>query len=811
MKKISTGDIHNRITRLTEFYSNPNLQNINPELIFNEALKGENSAAVTKSIKYCANQITSSAINEQKEFEKILDIYDAALESDSINIEPVTRLIIEASDRVRKADELQTLLRRRLTKATRQNGANKIEKKLDDATTALSNTAKPITKPVEDLQTKIDSVKSANKTSGAASKSESADVFYNELCDHLSINAKIDKILSNYSKLSKRFNVDRVFMSIKDSIVDDIDIYCELFETWSEKEMSTKSKFNVAIETALFLNNKLHIDEDRSAIIEAITDYFIFRENENTDPIALYDRLYSYLETNFMVTDKELEPFTERYNEIHNIKPDNYGTVNYIVEQSKKDSKCDNKEIEKFKAMAKKSPTKLKELVSKIYMQQPEHIFKEIPNVFTLLRYFVVIGSFALNPILGVVTFMTDQFLKLELSRPMAAKMVEKYDKEIDKVEEKIKKTTDENKKKKLNEYLKTVKANYEKLKEHEDSLYTDEQNEKREEERWAKKAEKDNSDDDWDFGSLDEAVAMLSVVESVIDRPSDKFYSQISNNIKCLVENDMIDTITSFAIENSEMISRSKLISIYEDEIYTLRRGRKTPTDYVSISNLSKNIKRLYEESASDNIDSINKIMALNELFEALDILDAEKNTPFVLEVSFANTVNIVKTKIQSAFNKMSDKEKELSKNIDVTFVGFTKKVENMFNSNNREAVIKGSVIPSASKMLKMALAAGLTSWLIHPVVAVIGILGYIGVSKVIQNKERQLILDEIDTELQMVDKYLQQAEAKDDMKAYKNLLTTKKRLQREYTRIKYKIKMTTGKSPDVEKTVNPRGNNDY
>ena len=66
-------------------------------------------------------------------------------------------------------------------------------------------------------------------------------------------------------------------------------------------------------------------------------------------------------------------------------------------------------------------------------------------------------------------------------------------------------------------------------------------------------------------------------------------------------------------------------------------------------------------------------------------------------------------------------------------------------------------------------------------------------------QSRERKLIIDEIDTELEMVDKYIEQAERKDDLKAMKNLLTTKKKLQRERTRIKYKMEQK-GEALDSE-----------
>ena len=804
--KITNRDIRNRISKLNETYS-CQLIGMGRSVINEKAMTTYDTDIIAESVKLSANAIVSENCDEIKEYDRILDLLETTCDrtmSVSAQVETVIRLLSETTDKVRKPEQVQSLLKRRLTKATVEKGAHKIDKKIDSADDLLKAAGTNLDKNLAKIKANLDKSKSLAKTTPGA-KTESMEALedcYKSLIEQCQKNIEVDRILRNYDRLSRRFNIDKVLHSIKEDFATNVDMYCGLLETWSDDEMSRKSKFNVAMETALYLNDKLYLNIDRSTIIESISDYYLFTDGSSfTTPLDALDRLYEYLKGNTMVSEAELTPFTDVYNRAHDIRPDNYGTVDYFVEESKKDLKK-TKFIDDFKACAKKTPEELKKLVSKMYTESPENIFESIPNIFSIIRFFVVVGTFAIHPILGIVVFIVDRFIKLDLDRPHAAKMVAKFEKELDKVDKKIEKTTDDKKKERLKEYRKTVQEQVIKLKNYEDELYNDEQNAKREAEKNSKNASSEV--DDFDFG-LDEAVSLISMIESVMNRPADKFFDQVSANMSCLIKNGIIDDITAFALENHSMIPTDKLLDVYTEALGNLRSTEVK--NYADIYSLNNNIQKLQRiPNENPNIDSINRIVGLYQLYEAMDMLDQERNSPYLLEVSFANTVNVVKTKVQDAFAKMSDGEKNLSKNIDITFVGFTKKVEDMFKSNNREAIIRGSIIPSASKMLKMALAAGLTAWLLHPIIAVIGILGYIGVSKSMQNKERQLILDEIDTELQMVDKYIQQAEAKDDMKALKNLLTTKKRLQREYTRIKYKVKMTTGSAPDVEKAVGPK-----
>ena len=495
-----------------------------------------------------------------------------------------------------------------------------------------------------------------------------------------------------------------------------------------------------------------------------------------------------------MITEYDMIPYNELYIHVNHIN--NYSNnIEYIIEEEANNPDKNMKSaMDDFKTSKDKSPEKLKKVISNAYNKTPDQIIDNTPKIFDFTRFFVVMGGFALNPILGIITFFTDQFLKRHYRRPEAEKMINKYQKEIDKVDKKIDKTTNENKLKKLEEYKKTLEENMEKLKEYENDLYTDEENEKREDERYEAN-NKDDYDDDFNF---DEAVSIISMINTVNNADRSKIENIIENNIKAFIDNECLDDITDFVINSDGFISKSKLMHIYENALDEYR-GHKDIYKYIYIDTIKSNIQKLKEYTDTSDIDDLNRIVGCYYFIEAFNALDSELSSPYFLEVSFNNTFNIVKNKVKDAFNTMTDKEKQISNTIDNTIDSFKNNAEGYFSSNSREKILRGNILPSASKILKMALGAGLAGWLIHPVVAVIGVLGYLGVSSISQSKERKLIIDEIDTELEMVDKYIEQAERKDDLKAMKNLLTTKKKLQRERTRIKYKMEQK-GEALDSE-----------
>ena len=148
-------------------------------------------------------------------------------------------------------------------------------------------------------------------------------------------------------------------------------------------------------------------------------------------------------------------------------------------------------------------------------------------------------------------------------------------------------------------------------------------------------------------------------------------------------------------------------------------------------------------------------------------------------------------------AIDKMIDTAKDLdvkaqvaARTIDAASRFISHSIEKSLTAENREAVIRGEILPSMSKCVKLAILTG-GVFLISPAIAIVALVVRYVISKRIQSKERQLVLNELDVELNMVDRYIRQAEEKNDLKRVKELLLTKKKLQSQYARLRYNLKI--------------------
>ena len=71
------------------------------------------------------------------------------------------------------------------------------------------------------------------------------------------------------------------------------------------------------------------------------------------------------------------------------------------------------REIQKFRKDCSKDPdnknniARLKALVTSIFTKNPEQIVLELPNLFIIIRGMLIVGATAINPIVGLITFIT--------------------------------------------------------------------------------------------------------------------------------------------------------------------------------------------------------------------------------------------------------------------------------------------------------------------------------------------------------------------------------------------------------------------
>ena len=92
------------------------------------------------------------------------------------------------------------------------------------------------------------------------------------------------------------------------------------------------------------------------------------------------------------------------------------------------------------------------------------------------------------------------------------------------------------------------------------------------------------------------------------------------------------------------------------------------------------------------------------------------------------------------------------------------------------------------------------------NPVIAMIGAIGGFICMKNMQDKERQLLLDDIEVEIKMCERYISKEEGNNNLKKVREYERLLRSLQRQQQRIKYKMNVEHNlKAPSAD--ARPKG----
>lgn len=834
--KITFEDINRRVYRL----------NAKPK---SHLVNMREAQIYTNKHEFCQNNailaienLDSLAENSNEAFNKALDIFDElCLNSNSKSvILNACNILVENVDKVRDQTQLANSLKYRMG-IMRQKPTTKINRQYDDVS--------------EKIRAALDAVNSALKTNlpGATTQSASAEKndevkeeCYNEILHRCFTVKECDRILKNYNNVSKRFNLDRIV----DNIRYGNDLYQACYEIASCIDTyggSFRSKYNSALETTAYVFDKHFMNYPKNKIVEAVTDYFIFtealHESEYEDVKYVIDISVLFEQNDFssllwmFPKEEQTEKETENISIVENYGVEfDYLTEDNLLKVLNKNSKAFKKDLKKstkklikdakegnpeehkaaevrqmvdeFRAQCTKNPdskanlSSLKALINKIFVKSPYQIVYELPNLLSLIKVAFVLGTAFIHPVIGIITFLTNELISVHLTRKQMEKVIKAYNNEIDSVKNKIEKAKDDRTKENLEAYLKELEKDLDKLEEYERTVYSEKENDERDEAKWASEDDDfnfDDDDEDFDF-DFEEAASIIcisnyltSIQENLID---DSVDGVIYNNIFKL-DNDSIDAVTDFVITVPVILEKDKLKEALINIRSDIRKSASSVSDYVRISCLNDNISKLenssYSYSTSNTArDAMMYLACLNELTKI-------KSDNYIMEMDFSNTIKLAVNNLKRDAIKLSDKEKQMSNSIDIAANNVSKSLENAVKNGNREAVIRGSMIPSASKCIKLALAAGV-AWAINPAVAVIGAIGAFACSKKMQAKERQLVLDDIEIELKMCERYMRAAEDEGDMKKIRQIEVIQRNLERQRQRIKYRMSVVYNqKVPEV------------
>jgi len=807
-------------------------------------MKPNNSRIVpriyTEQHKFCNNNAIDAIMHWEslaetptEAFNKAMDIYEElCLNSNVSSIRTCGMCLAEGTDKVRDASQLIKSLKYRNSRLKR-----KIVTKNKNNFDSIS----------DNIQSAIDSIKRTMTSNGVSTSSPSQvqteaviEECFNVIIHEAKKNRECDRIISNYNKISTRFNIDKI---ISEASYDYGGMYIAIMEIAKcidTYNIPLKNKLSHSLETAYYAINKNNINYQNECIIEAVMDYYILSsglseqdigavQEVKKDSVLFTDDDFDILD---YIIDRDDDNILLSAQETANVLIENYCSPFAINEDGflkdmKKDAKDKKKEIKKagrqlikdakkgnpderidrttqreiseFRKECIKDPdnktnvTRLKAMVTGIFTKSPYQIVYDLPSIFIIIRGMVVVLMTYIHPILGLVGFITNSIIKLTLSRKQTEKIIKAYQNEIDAVKDKLEKSKDNQSKENLQKYLDELNKDYAKIKEYENNLYSEDENYERDtstEYDGSYDDDFDFDDDDWDDFDFEEtaniesvANLMQSISEGLID---DNIEGIVFKNIYKL-DNDAIDQLTDFSITVPTVLERNKLCDALTEYRNQLRENSNDVSDYIRIDYLNENIYKLKNDrmvySTSNDLQAIKcYLTCLNEM------INMNMNEEYVMEMNFTNTLKLAVDRLKKNAVKLKDKEKQASNAIDMAANNISKGIEAAAMNDNREAIIKGRILPSASKCIKIACVLGVT-WAINPAVAVISAVGGFAYSHKLKAKERQLVLDDIEIELKMVERYIRQAEDENDLKKIRQLEIIQRNLERQRQRLKYKM----------------------
>lgn len=726
-----------------------------------------------------------------------MNLFDSLVENGTVSdINKIGNLIInEQLPKARDAKNTLSLLKGRLTR--------------------LQNKTKPKNKANPNIPS----------SSNNNVKTETAIKMYEKMIDKMNTYDYCDNVLENYNTISKRFNIDYLFEENTriNGVQDTVFELCKMIDTYS---IPDSVKFSTIIETAWYGFENNNIPYLKSVLLNTCIDYFLFKDNgynvckEGLENSLLYDKDMKDVE---IITEEEPEKDS---NIDINESIINYCNSNSLLENDANDEEDFNKIFQDFKKtqLSEKDNNttsgKLKNLISKLYSKNVNNIVNGTPGLLTWIRSFFILGTGAvpvIGPILLAISFIADKFISMHYDRKQVNKMIECFEKEIQSANAKLKTVSDDTTKNNLSKYIDSLKKAKNKIEEYRNKIFTDEEI-----------MNSDNDFGDTDISDLDDDNLFNDFDFNEVANT----LSIIHSNLVSIIETDVNETSiydSAFNTPTDTLCDLATVISKYPDELYkeTFINGLKSNLnkirnkEIVFSNSLEMVLKKsniynainILENTIDNKIKSINDLVdytfIINDAYKAINIINASSNENKcnLTEASFTNILKTAQIKLKNLFNKMTNKEKEISKTIDTNLNNTKNGIEKALTSDNREAVIKGSILPSASKIIKLGIVNAGLIMIGQPVLAIITTLGYFGTTAKFRAKERQMVIDEIEIELKMCQKYIDIAESKNDMKALKQLLTIQKNLERQRQRIKYKMKIDFGQKtydtdamPDVK-----------
>lgn len=664
-----------------------------------------------------------------KSVDLLLELYKY---NDPVVVNKHRQKVLESITKVRDANQFKNYIQRKMA-LHKGRVKNKVSNIVDKVHNDIKNVAKTAVSNI------ASAVPGSSGDGGEQAAHETLNMMYKVACE----NVTYDRIIKNYEKIGKRFDIDKIVIEkvfTKADAVRETARICKLIDTYN---MSSINKFKVATENYLFVLSKNACPYNTVDIVEAAADYFLL----NSDDKELYS----------VALESTL-------NDMSNYNPFGSSDIAKIVDKINKPKETDLDEVIDF------NTNRMDAYIAQ-FKHNPTHtefvkMIETLPNVVGMKTY--INHMDIIFDTLNMINDDTTQYFVTLL----------KFNEALLSCYEGKDKT----------DLLKSLLAIYE---------------------RYANKIDKDivdrmrllvaniNESVDESLITLPTKIDMLlETLESLSEKDANSLIKESFDRFSL----DDIDGITQLTKLDPSVIKPTEYQTVLKDTLKTARRKQyKTFEDYEKIDCIKDNLNKLKNiDDSSDEDMSLDEAIISTKVKEACvnSLYDFTKYPTTLKEMNIANTIAMASEKVKAKLSDVSSDVSNLSRQFDAQLdqlkgVVNTKDLE----SENREAVIAGNILPKASRIVKLAITAGV-GYFINPAISVIVVLGYLGMSMDAQSKERRKVLEEIELELEMTNRYLKKAEDDGNLEKQRELLKIKKKLESQKARLIYNMAFKHGEA---------------
>ena len=276
MKKIGIVDVRTRLRNIPE-----GDVNYNRSAVYREQADKAIASGFPSRIIFCIESGIGDTSGSMSE-DTMMDLFDALGEvGTESQIRKYGALIMnEYVSKTRDASETLKYMKQKLGRA-KSKITTKIQNNFDDlwdATNSTIGSAKDnFKKNTEPYKNAIANAKTRAKQAGkklAPKKEEAVIAAYEAMVEQATKIVSVDRILENYNKLSKRFNIDRIIQenTVCNDVADTCVEVCNLVDTY---DMPVKARYNTALETVWYGLHKNGFTFNESEVVTTISDFYM--------------------------------------------------------------------------------------------------------------------------------------------------------------------------------------------------------------------------------------------------------------------------------------------------------------------------------------------------------------------------------------------------------------------------------------------------------------------------------------------------------------------------------------------------------